>query len=77
MCLRKKILVYSDNHGKIYKFKKIFDSNFGCSSCKMSRGAKCDKILRNPIKTRITIYFTINSLCREINGRIYKKYIVV
>lgn len=78
MCLCKKILVYSDSSGKIYKFKKIYDSNFGCSSCKMSRGAKCDKILRNPIKTRTTVYFTICSLCREINGgRHHKKYIVI
>lgn len=77
MCLRKKILVYSDSSGKVYKFKRIYDSNFGCSSCKMSRGAKCDKILRNPIKIRTTIYFTICSLCRKINGRVHKKYIVV
>ena len=78
MCLKKKLLVYSDSRGKVYKFKKVCDSNFGCSACKMSRGAKCDKILRSPIKTRTTIYFTINSLCKEINGRIHhKKYIVV
>lgn len=77
MSLKKKLLVYSDNHGKIYKFKKIYDSNFGCSSCKMSRGAKCDIILRNPIKIKTTIYFTINSLCRKINSRVHKNYIVI
>ena len=77
MCLKKRLLVYSDSSGKVYKFKRMYDSNFGCSSCKMSRGAKCDKTLRNPIKIKTTIYFTINSLCREINGRIHKKYIVI
>jgi hypothetical protein len=76
--LRKKILVYSDGHGKVYKFKKVYnDSNFGCLFCKMCRGVKCDKTLRNPIKIKTTVYFTIRSLCREINGRIHKKYIVV
>ena len=77
MSLKKRLLIYSDSSGKVYKFKKVYDSNFGCSSCKMSRGAKCDKTLRIPIKVKTTIYFTINSLCREINGRIHKKYIVV
>lgn len=79
MSLKKKLLIYSDSYGKVYKFKKVYnDSNFGCSFCKMSRGAKCDKILRNPIKIRTTVYFTVCSLCRKINGRIhYKKYIVV
>lgn len=78
MSLKKRLLIYSDSSGKVYKFKKVYDdSNFGCSSCKMSRGARCDEILRNPIKIKTTIYFTINSLCRKINGRIHKKYIVV
>lgn len=80
MCLSKKSLVYFDlKRRKIYKFKKISnDYNFGCQSCKMSRGAECDKTLSNPIKTGQSMYFRINDLCRSINGgRIYKRYIVV
>ena len=81
MCLSKKSLVYFDiKRRKIYKFKKISnDYNFGCQSCKMSRGAKCDKTLSNPIKTGQSIYFRINALCRDINGgKIFnKRYIVV
>lgn len=76
MCLRKKAIVYFDIEGKVYKFKND-KSNFGCRSCKMSIGGKCDKTLSNPIKTGKTMYFRINALCRKINGRIYKKYIIV
>ena len=77
MSLRKKLLVYSDGVGKVYRFKKMYDSNFCCLPGKMSKDGRCDQPLIYPIKANTTIYFTINALCREINGRVNKKFIVV
>ena len=75
MPLLKKSLIYYQDSSK-YMFVRKKDRS-GCGYCKMRFNCKCEKVLKRPIKIRTTIYFTINSLCRKINGRIHKKYIVI
>ncbi len=77
MGLKKKILVYCDTKGRKYRFKRVGKDNIGCTWCRMSQGAMCDNPLKNPIVVNHVAVLSINSLCRKINGRIFKEYIMV
>lgn len=77
MPLLKKSLIYYLNSSK-YMFVRKKDRS-GCGYCKMRFNCRCEKVLKHPIITgsKRHVYLSINALCREINGRVYKRYYLI